>query len=148
MVKIFFLICLLSKLYIPVFAQDFTIEYTKPDSIEEVGCWTVEVLPLYQIDDTIGDFFVINKCLKKHIVYPISALEDSIQGSVIVEFKVKKSGEIIEIKVAKGVRKDLDKEAVRIVKMVRCKMPARNRGKPVDYRETFVIPFRLSKNQH
>lgn len=48
--------------------------------------------------------------------YPLIAAENGIEGKVIVSFVIEKNGSISNVKVAKGVNPDLDKEAVRVVK--------------------------------
>lgn len=81
--------------------------------------------------------------VKKHIRYPKTAEADNVQGRVIVQFVVTKTGEIGEVKVVRGKHPDLDKEAVRIVKTLPKFIPGKMNGKEVNVWYTLPIQFRL-----
>ena len=66
------------------------------------------------------------KWLSENLTYPKSAQENGIQGRVLVEFVVNKDGSIVEPKVLRRVDPALDKEALRIVKMMPKWLPGRN----------------------
>ena len=53
--------------------------------------------------------------LRDNIKYPVIAAENGIEGRVIVQFVVSKSGSISNVNVVRGVDPSLDKEAVRVV---------------------------------
>lgn len=57
----------------------------------------------------------LSKYLSKNIKYPRNSRTSSSRGKVIVCFKVKKSGEVSEVKIVKGVNQILNKEAKRVV---------------------------------
>ena len=86
----------------------------------------------------------MNKWLSNHINYPPSAAENDIQGRVTVKFVVEKDGHISQVQVIKGVDRDLDKEAVRVIKSMPKWQPAKNNG--VVVRSWFIQPvnFRLA----
>jgi len=75
-----------------------------------------------------GDAALIN-FLNANIVYPPQAAQDKVEGKVVVQFTVKKTGKIDDVKVLRSVRKDLDDEAVRVVKMMPDFIPAKQKGK-------------------
>ena len=54
------------------------------------------------------------KYLSKNIKYPTMAMENNIQGRVVVQFVVTKTGSIGEVKVVRSVDRDLDREAIRV----------------------------------
>lgn len=85
--------------------------------------------------------------VKKHIRYPETAEADNVQGRVIVQFVVTKTGEIGEVKVVRGKHPDLDKEAVRIVKAFPKFIPGKMNGKDVNVWYTLPIQFRLDGNE-
>ena len=60
-----------------------------------------------------GDAALIS-FLNENIKYPPKAAQDKVEGKVIVQFLVKKTGKIDDVKVLRSVRKDLDHEAVRV----------------------------------
>jgi TonB family protein len=70
--------------------------------------------------------------------YPKSALKDSIEGKVYVTVLVTDQGEVKDIKVAKGIRKDFNNAAIEALKGWKF-TPAKSNGKFISYR--IVIPF-------
>ena len=92
-----------------------------------------------------GDAALIN-FLNANIKYPPKAAQDRIEGKVIVQFMVKKSGKIDDIKVLRSVRKDLDNEAVRVVKMMPDFIPAKQNGEVTDMLYTIPVSFKLFDN--
>ena len=83
------------------------------------------------------------KYLSEHIKYPPMAAENNIQGRVVVQFVVTKTGSIGEVKVVRGKDPDLDKEAVRVVKSLPKFIPGKMNGHPVNVWFTLPVNFRL-----
>jgi protein TonB len=77
--------------------------------------------------------------ISSHIQYPEIAKRAGVEGKVLVQFVVEKSGEIDDIQVIKGIGAGCDEEAVRVCKMMPKWKPGRQNGKPVRVR--MVIPF-------
>ncbi len=71
------------------------------------------------------------------------ALENNVQGRVVVKFVVKKDGSVGNVAVVRGKDPDLDKEAVRVVKSLPAFTPGTMNGKPVAVWYTLPINFRL-----
>ncbi len=89
-----------------------------------------------------GDAALIN-FLNAYIKYPLKAAQDSVEGKVIVQFTVKKTGKIENVKVLRSVREELDNEAVRVIKMMPDFIPAKQNGKTVDMLYTVPVNFKL-----
>ena len=89
-----------------------------------------------------GDAALIN-FLNANIVYPQQAAQDQVEGKVVVQFTVKKTGKIDNVKVLRSVRKDLDDEAVRVVKMMPDFIPAKQNGEVADMPYTIPVSFKL-----
>lgn len=87
----------------------------------------------------------LNKWLSSHLNYPPAAAQNDIQGRVIVKFVVGKDGSISQAQVAKGVDRDLDKEALRVVKSMPKWQPGKNNGQPVNSWFTLPVVFKLAK---
>ena len=85
----------------------------------------------------------IMKHVKKNFKYPEIAKEMGIQGRVIVQFVISKTGKITDAKILRGVDKNLDKEALRIVAKIPGMSPAKQRGKAVAVSFMLPITFRL-----
>ena len=81
--------------------------------------------------------------LKENIKYPAIAAANGIEGRVIVQFVVSKTGSISNVKVARGVDPSLDKEAVRVISSMPKWTPGKQSGKTVNVRLTLPVTFRL-----
>ena len=111
------------------FSQQDTIEKEEPifDGI-------VETMPEFPGGEQAMYKFIIN-----HIEYPVVSRENGIQGKVYIRFVIEKDGSITDVKTARGVSSELDKEAIRVIKMMPKWKPATQSGKPV--RVTFTLPI-------
>lgn len=81
--------------------------------------------------------------LNANIKYPVIAAENGIEGRVIVQFVVSKTGSISDVRVVRGVDPSLDKEAVRVVSNMPNWTPGRQNGTTVNVRFTLPVTFRL-----
>ncbi len=88
-----------------------------------------------------------SKYLAANVKYPEQARKDGIHGTVYVSFVVEKDGRINDAKVLRGVRADLDKEALRVVKNMPKWKPGTQRGKPVNVVFNVPIKFVLDKDK-
>ena len=84
------------------------------------------------------------KYIRKNVKYPPIAKEYNITGKVYVSFIVDKSGSVTNAKIVRGVDKNLDAEALRVVKSLPKYKPGKQRGKPV--RVMFTIPINFTLN--
>ena len=85
------------------------------------------------------------KYIEDHIQYPPKAARVGIQGTVVVRFVVGTLGFVGDVEVISSVRKDIDAEAVRVVKMLPRFSPARQDFKRVSVWYTLPITFNLPK---
>lgn len=109
----------------------------EPEREEEVF-QVVEKMPEFP-----GGAAELMKWLNKNMKYPSIAQDNGIQGRVIVQFVVNKDGSIVDPVVMKSVDPYLDKEALRVVKMMPKWSPGEQRGKPVRVKFTLPVTFRL-----
>ena len=80
-----------------------------------------------------------------NIQYPTMAQEEGIEGRVFVKFVVEKDGSIGKVEVSRGKQKDLDAEAVRVVKKIPKKFtPAKQNGQAVRSWFTLPVTFKLA----
>ena len=88
----------------------------------------------------------ISKHVIKYFSYPSKAQEDNIQGRVIVQFIIDKTGTVTNLRI-KGTGKPgselLEAEAERIIKKLPKFTPGRQRGKPVSVSYAQPIFFKL-----
>lgn len=85
------------------------------------------------------------KWLSDHINYPAAAAEEGVQGRVVVEFVVSKTGAVENVRVLRGRHPALDKEAQRVVKAMPKWQPGRNNGQPVKVTYTLPVSFKLQQ---
>ncbi len=83
------------------------------------------------------------KFLNDNINYPTEAMKNGIQGRVIVQFVVTKDGSIGEVKIIRSIDYLLDKEAIRLVKLLPKFEPGAINGEPVNVWYTLPISFHL-----
>ena len=94
-----------------------------------------------------GGDVALMKFIKDNMIYPPEALKNRIEGKVIIEFVVTKTGKVGKVKVVRSVNKELDQEAVRLIKMLPDFSPGRNNvGEPVNVWYTLPVSFNLSNN--
>ena len=77
------------------------------------------------------------KFIQKNVRYPAIAKEYNITGKVYVSFIVDKQGSVTNVKIVRGVDKNLDAEALRVVSLLPKYKPGKQRGKAV------VVPYSL-----
>lgn len=83
----------------------------------------------------------------ENVVYPEEAYKNHIEGKVIVQFFIEKTGKVGEVKVARGVDKELDAEAVRVCKSLPDFSPGRNAvGEPVGVWYTMPVTFKIQES--
>ncbi|MDE5886205.1 MAG: energy transducer TonB [Muribaculaceae bacterium] len=85
------------------------------------------------------------KWLSNNMRYPEAAQQNDIQGTVHVKFVVEKDGSIGTVTLLKGVDKDLDREALRVVKKMPKWQPGKNNGVAVRSYFTLPVKFRLQQ---
>ncbi|MCC8037456.1 MAG: energy transducer TonB [Bacteroidales bacterium] len=117
--------------------DEIVVEEKKP--VEENKVFTaVEQMPQFP-----GGEAELYAWIGKNLRYPPMAAENNIQGRVVVQFVVTKTGSIGEVKVLRGKDPDLDKEAVRVVKALPKFIPGKMNGQAVNVWYTLPINFKL-----
>jgi len=110
----------------------------KPKEVKEEIFRSVEQMPQFP-----GGEAALMKYLQSHINYPPMAAENNVQGRVVVQFVVDKTGKVGEVKVVRSVDKDLDREAVRVCKSLPKFTPGRQNGQAVSVWYTLPVTFKL-----
>ncbi|MGL5889409.1 MAG: TonB family protein [Bacteroidia bacterium] len=92
-----------------------------------------------------GGEAALQEYLQKSIVYPEIAKEQGLQGSVYVNFVVKKDGTISDVRIVKGVKgaPSLDNEAMRVIKSMPKWKPGRMNGQAVAVSMNLPVRFML-----
>ena len=132
------------------------VEIEKELEIEDTETDEDEIIEIEEEDDE--EFFMVvenmpefpggdlglMKFIQKNVKYPAIAKEYNITGKVYVSFIVDKQGKVTNVKIVRGVDKNLDGEALRVVSALPNYKPGKQRGKPV--RVMFTIPINFTLN--
>ena len=119
--------------------NEVVVEEKEPVSEKPVEIFrSVEQMPQFPGGDE-----ALIKYLSSHINYPPMAAENNVQGRVVVQFVVDKTGMVSDVKVVRSVDKDLDREAVRVCKSLPRFVPGRQNGQPVSVWYTLPVTFKL-----
>lgn len=110
----------------------------KKEPVKEEVFVAVEQMPQFPGGDA-----ELMKFLSKNIKYPTMAMENNIQGRVVVQFVVTKTGAIGEVKVIRSVDRDLDREAIRVCKSLPNFIPGKMNGQAVNVWYTLPVNFKL-----
>ena len=115
------------------------VPYTEEEEAEEEVFFIVEDMPKF----AGGGKEKFREYIAQNLQYPPIAAENGISGRVFVQFAVDNAGNVVDVKVVRGVDPALDKEAVRVVKSSPKWTPGKQRGRPVKVQFTFPIVFVL-----
>lgn len=91
-----------------------------------------------------GGAYELMTYLRKHIKYPLEAMNSGMQGKAFVGFIVGNDGSVSSVKIVKSSGHEvLDAEAVRVVSEMPKWQPGKQRGEAVNVHYTLPIIFRL-----
>jgi periplasmic protein TonB len=91
-----------------------------------------------------GGYAAMMKFVQNNMKYPASARRMGTEGKVFVQFVVDKEGAISDMVIIRGMSADLDKEAMRVIKMMPPWKPGKQNGRSVKSRFVLPINFKLS----
>ena len=122
--------------------------------IEEPEIFTiVEDMPIFPGCEGKGSKDEIKQCTDNEIYkfiaentkYPPMMRDAGVSGTVYIRYLIDEKGQVKDVKVLRGVAsgKQLDDEAVRVIKSIPKMKPGRQRGKPVRVQYTVPVRFNL-----
>jgi protein TonB len=128
--------------------NEIEIEDTESDEDEEIEIIEEDDEEIFMVVENMPKFpggdLGLMKYIQKNVNYPPIAKEYNITGKVYISFVVDKSGSVTNVKVVRGVDKNLDAEAVRVIKSLPKYKAGKQRGKPV--RVMFTVPINFTLN--
>jgi len=116
------------------------VEFEEEEEAAEEVFFIVEDMPSFKGGD-LNDF---RAWVQKNMNYPSIAQENGISGRVIVQFAINSNGQVVDVRVVRGVDPSLDNEAVRAVKASPKWEPGKQRGKSVKVQFTMPVVFVLN----
>ena len=132
-----------SATYEPISNDFIKIEMIEDDEFEEYEI--VLTVPSKIIDccgswaEFCGGEVSMKNFIKDNLTYPRDAAKNGEQGTVYVEFTIKKDGSLTDVKIKKGVSGSLNNEAMRLIKSMPNWIAAEKSGKV--YESSFVLPI-------
>ncbi|MBK8808415.1 MAG: TonB family protein [Bacteroidales bacterium] len=109
------------------------------DEKEEEIFVVVETMPEFP-----GGITAMRKFIAENLEYPEIAREMGVQGKVIVQFVVDKTGKVTNAVVARGIDPSLDKAALKVVNSMPSWKAGKQRGEPVRVKYTLPVSFVLN----
>ena len=140
MKKMLFIFALMA---LPLFALKAMAQETPADTtvyrvVEKMPEYPEGVEKLVKYIRTSTDNYWKKRYPKGKPVYPC---EQGISGRIIVSFVINENGQVTDPEVLRHVDKDLDKEAIRIIKSMPRWIPGEHKGKKVKVRLTLPVQF-------
>ncbi len=84
----------------------------------------------------------LKRFIEKHLNYPERLKIEGVSGNVFVEFVVDADGSVKEVKILRGIHPELDKEAIRVIKLTsNMWKPGKQGGKAVRVRMVIPVKF-------
>ncbi len=81
----------------------------------------------------------------QYVKYPQNAVDNGIEGNVVVEFIVGANGDIGNVRIVEGLDEEIDKEVIRVIKGSPKWKPAVKDGNKVSVKISLSVEFKLSK---
>lgn len=114
----------------------------KKDNDKDLEVFTiVDEMPSF-----IGGEEALNKYIEDNLIYPERAIENRIEGEVIVSFEVQKDGSLTNFLVLKETGFGCGEEALRLISEMPKWLPGKQRGQAVIVKYILPINFKLDKN--
>ena len=85
----------------------------------------------------------VNEYMKANLKYPAGAKAKGVEGRVLVQFVVTEDGSVGAAKLIRGIQKDMDEEALRIISQMPKWKPGKQNGRPVRVYYTLPVIFKL-----
>ncbi|MBQ6244402.1 MAG: TonB family protein [Bacteroidales bacterium] len=127
--------------------------FRKEDDASRPGFLTPDVISFYDCD-VRPTFFrssdpaeFLKRWVYVYLRYPQSAVDEGVQGRVLVDFVINEKGKVTDVKVARGVDPRLDAEAVRVISASPDWKPGILHGKKVKAAISLYVEFRLEKRK-
>lgn len=121
-------------------APETAVDPSNPSALAEAP---INFTVVQKIPEFPGGWSAFMQWLTKNLKYPIVAQKNKIQGMVVVSFIVNKDGSIAELKVSTSVDPLLDKEALRVMKMMPNWKPGMDRNKVCRTMIAVPVVFKL-----
>ena len=90
----------------------------------------------------LGNSNDLKEFINKELKYPKEAILHKIEGKVYLKYKISPKGKVYDVIVTKGLGFGCDKEAIRIIKLLKYSVPKNRKIKVTTYKK-LIINFKL-----
>lgn len=118
--------------------QEFT--FYDESGVELKGDYPYEQMPEYPNGFKEG----LMKDIKENTRYPQSAVDNNVQGRVLIKFVIDRDGFVTEVENKNDVHWILNKEAIRVVKSLKRWSPGKRHNLPVRVQYTIPVNFKIN----
>lgn len=96
-----------------------------------------------KVPEFVGGMEAMTKYIVENTHYPDAAVKSKTTGKVMVSFLVTKEGKVVKATIKRGVSKELDEEALRVISSMPNWTPGEKDGKKVDAEMLLPVSFKL-----
>ena len=129
------------------YAVTVTDEPEEACEIPDAASTEKEPVPFNLLDEKPrfngGDANEFALWVNRQLKYPPQAVKDKVEGRVLIQFTIGTDGVVRDVKLLRGVREDLDAEALKIVAASPKWEPGRQNGKAVPVHYNFPVVYKL-----
>ncbi len=123
-------------------------EFYKKGKLKKSECWDRKgnpkaYFPRFIMPKLKKGRYSLQNYIVKHTKYPPLSQKYRIEGTVFVGFKIDSLGNIIDVKIKKGINQELNTEALRVIKTMPKWTPGYLEGEPIEVPFTVPINFKL-----
>ena len=117
------------------------VEVVEEEIEDDQPLLVAETMPSFQG----GDLNTFRNWVQQNVRFPQIALENGIQGRVVVTFVIEKDGRLTNIEVLQTPDRSLSDEAVRVLSKSPKWSPGKQRNQPVRVKYTLPVDFRVQQ---
>jgi TonB family protein len=108
---------------------------------------TEETHPIIEMAEPEGGRKAFKKYLEEQRQYPKQALDNKVQGKVVVEFTVQPNGQLSDFRILKGLGYGCDEELIRLIKEGPAWVPTKKDNQPVEENVKIRLKFDLPEKK-
>lgn len=116
-----------------------TVEIKEEEVIDDQPFLVAETMPSFQG----GDLNTFRSWVQSNVKFPQIALENGIQGRVVLSFVIEKDGRLTNIQVLQTPDRSLSEEAIRVLNKSPKWSPGKQRNQVVRVKYTLPVDFRV-----
>ena len=116
-----------------------TVEIKEEEVIDDQPFLVAETMPSFQG----GDLNPFRNWVQQNVKFPQIALENGIQGRVVLSFVIEKDGRLTNIQVLQTPDRSLSEEAIRVLNKSPKWSPGKQRNQVVRVKYTLPVDFRV-----